>query len=345
MLTPADWWYRVARLSLSRSVAFTAREWLELCARADAHGLAAVAAADIAGADCFVDAAVAAAVSPRIAINVLIALPVRSALQTATAAANLSSVTGRGRLTLGLGAGSDAVIEGGHGGVFAPPVARLRDFVGAVAALLRGPAGQPVRYDGRFVRAAGVGAGFSPRDLPIVIGASGPRMVRLACELADGLALHLLTARSVLRQRVALARSIRGSDFPISAGVLTSVHDDVGEALRRARLELAAACAIPRFLPRLAEAVGDDRAGAFAAAVRAGRLQDAAMQLDEPVVREFVLVCRPHELADIATSFDGIDTLSPVPVGQFAQYFPSLGLTAADWHDSQARTVEALFSR
>lgn len=318
---------------------------MELCARADAHGLAAVAAADIAGADCFVDAALAAAVCPRIPINVLIALPVRSALQTATAAANLVAVAGRGRLTLGLGAGSDAVIEGGHGGVFAPPVARLRDFVGAVTALLRSPAGQPVRYDGRFVHAAGVGAGLSPSDLPIVVGASGPRMVRLACEVADGLALHLLTARSVLRQRVALARSIRSTDFPISAGVLTSVHDDVDEALRRARLEVTAACAIPRFLPRLAEAIGAERSGAFAAAVRAGRLQDAAMLLDETVVREFVLVCRPHELAEMATSFAGIDLLSPVPVGQFAQYLPSLGLTAADWNDSQARTVEALLGR
>ncbi|MCS6802176.1 MAG: LLM class flavin-dependent oxidoreductase [Chloroflexota bacterium] len=332
----------MARLVLSRAVARDSREWQQWCARADAAGRGGVAVADTAGADCFVDAALAAAVTERIPVRVLIALPVRSPLQTATAAASLLTVTGRGRFTLGLGPGSEPVIEEGHGGVFAPPLARLRDYAAAVAALLRSPAGEPVRYVGRFFRAAGVGYGLSPRDLPIVLAASGPQMVRLACAHGDGLALHLLTARSVLQQRAALARSLRPEEFPISAGMLTSVHDDLDEAMRRARLELTAGLAIPRFLPRLAELSGQQLAAEFSRAVREGRYRDAAQLLDDSIVRQFVIVCRPRDLAAAVESFDFVDTLSPVPVGQFALAVPALGFAPEEWRESQARVAAAV---
>ena len=333
----------MARLTLSRAVAPTAREWLRLCVAADRLELAGVAGADVAGSDCFVDAALAAAVTTRVPVSVLIALPTRSALQTAAAAANLLAVAGTGRFSLGLGPGSDQVIEGGHGGTFAPPVGRLREYLAAVAAILRGPVGQPIRYDGRFFRAAGIGYGFSAKDLPIIVGASGPQMIRLACEVADGLALHLLTPRTVVRRRVALARTLRPSPFPISAGILTSVHEDEREALRRARLEVTAALAIPRFLPRLAELAGDELASRFSGTVQDGRFRDAATFLDDAIVREFAIVCRPEALADEIAQLDFVETASPVPVGQFCLSVPALGITPADWHDSQARVARAIF--
>lgn len=332
----------MARLTLSRAVAASARDWLRLCVAADRKGLAGVAGADVAGADCFVDAALAAAVTERVPVNILIALPTRSPLQAATAAANLAAITGRGRFSLGFGPGSATVIEDGHGGVFAPPLGRLRDYVSAVTTILRGPAGAVVRHSGPYFRVAGVGYGFTREELPIVIGASGPRMIRLACDVGDGLGLHLLTPRTVIRHRVALARSLRPDRFPISAGVLTSVHDDLAEAMRRARLEVAAALAFPRFLPRLVELVGEELAEPFGETVRAGRVADAASLLDDATVREFAIVCRPKELHAEVHAFDLVDTLSPVPVGQFCQYHPGLGVSEGVWRDSQARVARAM---
>ncbi|MFN8534721.1 MAG: LLM class flavin-dependent oxidoreductase [Dehalococcoidia bacterium] len=332
----------MARLTLSRAVATTARNWLDLCHRADDLDLAGVSGADVAGSDAFVDAALAAAATRKTQVGVLIALPTRSPLQTAVAAANLLAVTGPGRFSLGLGPGSPMVNEDGHGVPFGPPLARLRDYVTAISAILRAPAGAPIRHAGQYYRAAGMGYGFSPEQLPIVIGASGPKMIALATEIADGLGLHLLTARTVLRQRVAQVRSVRTGTFPISAGVLTSVHDDLGEALRRARLEVAAALSFPRFLPRLAELTGDNLAARFGAAVRAGDPASAAALLDDSVVREFAIVSRPETLRAQAASLDFIETIAPVPVGQFCQFVPALGLTAGEWRDSQARVAAAL---
>jgi F420-dependent oxidoreductase-like protein len=102
-----------------------------------------------------------------------------------------------GRLVLGLGVSGPQVVEGWYGGPFGKPLARTREYVDIIRQVLRreapvtsaGPH-HPLPYAG--VGAVGLGKPLRPithprrADLPIWLGAEGPKNVALAGEIADG---------------------------------------------------------------------------------------------------------------------------------------------------------------
>jgi len=127
----------------------------------------------------------------------------RSPLATALAAADLQELTG-GRFVLGLGSQFPAANRRWHGVTVERPVAALREYVAAVRALLATPGDQGVRFDGDRFRYTvppfrGTTALLPP---PVWIGGAGPATVRLAADVADGLAGHLLWTYSHVRDEV-----------------------------------------------------------------------------------------------------------------------------------------------
>jgi probable F420-dependent oxidoreductase len=104
-------------------------------------------------------------------VNVFTRGPVLLA-QTAAALAELSG----GRFTLGLGTSSNVIVERWNGIPFERPLARMRETVAAVRAILAGERGP---------------GGFRlpkppEQPVPIVLAALRPPMLRLAAEVADG---------------------------------------------------------------------------------------------------------------------------------------------------------------
>lgn len=106
----------------------------------------------------------------------------RSPATIAMAAATLNLVSG-GRFSLGLGASSPQLTEGFHDTAFEKPFARLRQSLLQIRALLNGeriplhnnPGGRPLKLN------------LPPQpDIPIYLGASAEKSIRLAGELADG---------------------------------------------------------------------------------------------------------------------------------------------------------------
>ena len=89
----------------------------------------------------------------------------------------------QGRLTLGIGPSHRPAVEQGWGLTFDRPIVRMRDYLSVLVPLI---ANGVVDYDGET--ASGHGefhvAGSSP--CPILVGALGPQMLRLAGRLADG---------------------------------------------------------------------------------------------------------------------------------------------------------------
>ena len=72
----------------------------------------------------------------------------------------------------------------------------MREIVTTVRALL---AGETVTFDGEFVHLDGVELDYvhqerRPKDVPIVIGATGMQMMKLAGEIADGALLNYLVS-------------------------------------------------------------------------------------------------------------------------------------------------------
>jgi hypothetical protein len=247
-----------------------------------------------------VDAAFAIAATRTLPVGIGVALPSRSPLQTANAAAALAS--GNRRIYLGLGAGNPRTNELGHGIPYSPVAERMREFVACTTGVLRGAAGQPIEVGGRHYRAAGIGLGISPDQVPVVLGAHGPLMSRLAGEIGAGLIVHLLTPRSSIKERIDLARSVHeGQSFLGAAGILISAHSDEGTALSRAAAVLGRIFTVPRFAARLAE------------------IQPRAdpAHLPEEVVREFVLVTTPARLLADVADFRESELIVPVPITVF----------------------------
>ena len=167
-----------------------------------------------------------AAAEPRLSLGTAI-LPVYTrgrALLAQTAAALASAAPGR--VTVGLGASSPAIVEGWNGIPFVDPLARVRDTIRYMRRALAGE-----RVEGGFR------LGLVPDPPPaLAIGALQPQMLRLAGREGDGVVLTSLGAEDVapLLERVAPERS----NFAVIAWVTVCVAEDrdaVDRALAVAR--------------------------------------------------------------------------------------------------------------
>jgi len=163
----------------------------------------------------------------------------------AMTAATIDHLSG-GRLLLGLGVSGPQVVEGWYGQPFPKPMGRTREFVALVRQMLRREA--PVTFSGQHYQlpykgGAGLGKPLKlivhPRraDIPIYLGAEGPKNVALATEITDG---WIPLYYSPYRPDV-YAESLRGAKpgFDVAALVTVNVNDDLEQALLPVKWMLA----------------------------------------------------------------------------------------------------------
>jgi alkanesulfonate monooxygenase SsuD/methylene tetrahydromethanopterin reductase-like flavin-dependent oxidoreductase (luciferase family) len=131
----------------------------------------------------------------------------RTPATIALGAASLQRCSG-GRFSLGIGASSPPLTEGFHGVTWDRPLARLRETLTAVQALLRGER-QPNPADGARPLRLGV---VPDDDVPIVLAALSPGSIRLAGELADGWAPFLWARSRIDDGRALLSEGESRSD-------------------------------------------------------------------------------------------------------------------------------------
>lgn len=183
------------------------------------------AAADAAGVDelwlwedCFqqggvAQAAVALSASERLVVGVgLIPAPLRNVVTTAMEFATLEAVF-PGRIRVGVGHGIQDWMRQA-GAAVASPMTLLREYVLALRALF---AGETVTVAGRYVQLSEVALDYAPpQHLPVLIGGTGVKTLRLAGEIADGVILDSSYTRASVRAalgHVAAGRAGRGDPF------------------------------------------------------------------------------------------------------------------------------------
>src|SRR4051812_11032292 len=129
----------------------------------------------------------------RLGTNIM-QMSARTPAATAMAAMTLDHLCG-GRFVLGLGASGPQVVEGWYGQPYPKPLARTREDVAIVRKVLARD--EPVTYAGEFYPlpypgGAGLGKALKSTvhplrtDIPIMLGAEGPKNVALAAGICDG---------------------------------------------------------------------------------------------------------------------------------------------------------------
>jgi 5,10-methylenetetrahydromethanopterin reductase len=247
----------------------------------------------------------------------------RHAALIATAIATLDELS-NGRARLGLGAGGTN--HRALGIRREAPAAALREAVAVVRGLL---AGERVTVDGRVVHAHEARLDFAPSrgDIPVFIGARGPKVLELAGEIADGVIVGNIATRegwSYALGRIGEGARRAGRDadsIDVCAWLYTCVADDARAAAEAIAPMVATSLITSR--PILHE-LGVEMPAAFAAA-----MQRADWNLDRDVVREaaqtlpaeaiaaFGLAGAPDDcrarLAELLDAFPQISEVAIVP--------------------------------
>ena len=169
----------------------------ELVAEAERSGFDAVFAAEAWGSDAFTPLAWWGHQTSTIGLGTsIVQLSGRTPASCAMHALTLDHLS-NGRVILGLGVSGPQVVEGWYGQPFGRPLARTREYISIIRQVLAREA--PVCNDGPhyplpYAGPSAVGLGKPLKsivhplraDIPVWLGAEGPKNVALAAEIADG---------------------------------------------------------------------------------------------------------------------------------------------------------------
>ncbi|WP_395309832.1 LLM class F420-dependent oxidoreductase [Mycobacterium sp. AMU20-3851] len=169
----------------------------ELVATAEAEGFDTVFTAEAWGSDAYTPLAWWGRETTRLRLGTsVVQLSARTPTACAMAALTLDHLSG-GRHILGLGVSGPQVVEGWYGAKFPKPLARTREYVDILRQVWAREA--PVHSDGPHYPlpltgegTTGLGKNLKPithplrADIPVMLGAEGPKNVALAAEICDG---------------------------------------------------------------------------------------------------------------------------------------------------------------
>jgi F420-dependent oxidoreductase-like protein len=218
----------------------------ESIAEAERLGFDSIWTAEAYGSDCLTPLAWWGASTQRLKLGTaIVQMSARQPAATAMAAMTLDHLSG-GRFILGLGVSGPQVVEGWYGMEFAKPLARTREYVAIMRDIWarKGPLEAPgPHYPLPLPGGTGLGkplkSSIHPlrEDIPIYLGAEGPKNIALCAEICDGwLALFFSPEHQELYtpslqegfSRPGARRS--AADFEVAATVPFILSDDVEAA-------------------------------------------------------------------------------------------------------------------
>jgi F420-dependent oxidoreductase-like protein len=218
-------------------------------------GFDSIWTAEAYGSDCLTPLAWwgASTNSVRLGTDVM-QLSARTPTAAAMAAMTIDHLSG-GRFVLGLGASGPQVVEGWYGQPYPKPLARTREYIEVVRKVLardvlvtNSGGAYPLPYPGGTGLGKPLKSTVHPlrHDIPIMLGAEGPKNVALAAEIADGWLPMFFSPKTDGFYRDALAEGFARpgarrsfADFEVPAFVPVIVDDDLEAAADRMRPSLA----------------------------------------------------------------------------------------------------------
>jgi len=219
----------------------------EAVAEAERLGFHSIWTAEAYGSDCLTPLAWWGARTERLQLGTaIVQMSARQPAATAMAAMTMDHLSG-GRFILGLGVSGPQVVEGWYGMPFAKPLARTREYIAILRDIWarRGPltASGP-HYPLPLPDGTGLGkplkSSIHPlrQDIPIYLGAEGPKNIALCAELCDGWLAMLFSPsvydelyRPSLEEGFAREGARRSAeDFEVAATVPLILTEDIEAA-------------------------------------------------------------------------------------------------------------------
>jgi F420-dependent oxidoreductase-like protein len=219
----------------------------EAIAQAESLGVDSIWTAEAYGSDCLTPLAWWGAATSRIKLGTaIVQMSARQPAATAMAAMTMDHLSG-GRFILGLGVSGPQVVEGWYGMPFAKPLARTREYIGILRDIWARKG--PVTADGEHYKLplhGGTGlakplkSSIHPlrEEIPIYLGAEGPKNIALCAELCDGWLAMLFSPTHQAAYEAALHEGFsrpgarrNAEEFEVCATVPLIVSDDVDSSI------------------------------------------------------------------------------------------------------------------
>ena len=228
----------------------------EQVAAAEDLGFDSLWTAEAYGSDCFTPLAWHGASTRSMRLGTAVTqISGRTPTTVAMPALTLDHLSG-GRVILGLGASGPQVVEGWYGQPYPKPLARTREYIEIIRRILARE--EPLDFQGEHYQVPLRGEGTMDlgkplksithplrADLPIFLGAEGPKNVAMAAEIADGWLPIFLSPKLDEHYRECLAEGFARpgarrswDDFEIPNMIQMVVNDDVDAAADLVRMSL-----------------------------------------------------------------------------------------------------------
>ena len=275
---------------------------------AEARGFHSVWTLEFFNQHGFVRLAAVAGATSRVQLGTGIAYAfMRTPMLAATAAMDIDELSG-GRMILGLGSGTRSMNQKWYSVPFEhPPAPRMREAVAVIRAAFAAQKGGGLRYDGKYYQIqipAFARAGAARAEIPIYIAGVNRGMVRAAAAVGDGLVGHPIYTRRYIAEKV--LPELEGSSCELAPFVICSISDDVDQARREARAQIAF-----YYTTRLYHSVLDvhgwrEIGEACAHAFRKGDLAGMTEAVPDELVDAIAIAGRPEEVRDRLREWEGL---------------------------------------
>ena len=281
---------------------FDVRRSCELAQRAEGLGYTDAWAAEASGTDGFSVASAVGVATKEMRVGIAI-VPIFTRPPALIAMSTLGAYQAcGGRFCLGLGASSPTIVERWMGLEFDAPLTRARETIDVIEAALTG---NKVDYAGETVRVKGFRMEQAPEgEVPLFLAALGPKMLALAEDRANGVALFL-TSEEGVRYAKRLAPSCE-----TLARLICFVDDDPAEVRDFARWLLAPYLTVPGYNRFVALQGFEEEADRVATAWGAGDRQGALAAISDELVDALVIAGPAKACRERIESFRdaGLDT-------------------------------------
>jgi probable F420-dependent oxidoreductase len=303
---------------------FTLAEHAAIAREAERLGYTDAWSFEADGIDCFAPLAVVGTATTLRLGTAIANVYTRGPATLAMCAAGIAEVA-PGRFCLGIGAGSQPIVESWNGGVFARPALRVRE---TAQFLRKALAGERVVFRGETVAVDGFRLSRPPAvPIPIYIAALRSGMLSVAGEVGDGVVLNWLSAADVPKSVAVVREAARqaGRDpaaIEITARLLIHVDPPGPESDLAVRRHVTAYLNVPVYRAFQEWLGRTDALGPMWEAWRAGDRRKAVSAVPEEVMNDLIIrgsmdAIRAHVVryldAGIDTAFLNLSTFEQDP--------------------------------